>query len=60
MSTWKYSTKEVAPEELRRSLEALQKACLRCGEDKHSDSCTIALATSDIRELLELESAEQT
>ena len=55
MAIWRYSNKEITTEDLGKSMKALGGACLRCGEEDHSDDCPISMATSEIKALLELE-----
>jgi hypothetical protein len=55
MPLWRYSNHEVAAEVLEESMKALGGACLKCGEEHHSDDCPIFMATSEIKALLELE-----
>ncbi|HYA32453.1 MAG TPA: hypothetical protein VEG65_00415 [Candidatus Bathyarchaeia archaeon] len=47
MTVWKYSGKEISFDEIDDALNALENACLHCGE-KHSSECPIAEAKEEL------------
>ncbi|WP_211531679.1 MTH865 family protein [Methanocalculus chunghsingensis] len=49
MSKWKYTEKDVTPEEIDESLKAVKSACFGC--ETHSSDCSIAKAAGDVAAL---------
>ena len=51
MPIWRYSGKEVSEEDLKRALRAVRAACFKCGDEMHSDDCSIYKVITDIYRL---------
>ena len=51
MAIWKYSAKEVSEEDLDKALDAIRKACFKCGKETHTDDCSIHKLVVEIQSL---------
>jgi len=51
MAVWKYSAKEVSEEDLDKALDAVRKACFKCGKEMHTDDCSIHKLVVEIQSL---------
>jgi hypothetical protein len=50
LTIWKYSGKEVSFDQVSGALDALENACLQCGE-KHSSECPIGKAKKELYDI---------
>jgi len=50
LTIWKYSGKEVSFDQVSGAIDALENACLHCGE-KHSSECPIGKAKAELYDI---------